>query len=145
MNKIAIALFGSRVSPRFDCAPEFKLVELDKGQTNSSHDIPAQNLNAAQRVSKLKEFNITDLICGGIDMVSAGQLDYHGVKIYSWITGEAEDALECLLQGKLQSGFMLTAGGRCCGRWRLRQNCRIGSGNNSGNTRGRGQRKGWCS
>ena len=144
MHKIAIALFGSRVSPRFDCAPRFRFVELDNGTINSSREVYTENFNAAERISKLRELGVTTLICGGIDMVSAGQLDYHGVKIYSWITGQADDALECLLQGKLQPGFMLAAGGRCCGRWRFRQGRGAGPGSGSGNSRGGGRRKGWC-
>ena len=81
MQKIAIALFGSRVSPRFDCAPRFRIVELDNGTINISREVYTENFDAGERIDKLRELGVTTLICGGIDIFSAGQLDHHGIKI----------------------------------------------------------------
>ena len=134
MMKIAIALFGTRVSPRFDCAPGFQIVAINNGKVLDSQEVSVEKWKELDRVKKLKELGVDALICGGIDMFSNQQLNHRGIKVYSWITGEAEDALNCLLQGQLQPGYMLAAGGRCCGRWRLRhgKGCQVpssGTGN----------------
>ena len=118
--KIAIALFGSRVSPRFDCAPAFRIVETNAGKILNTEDISAEKWDVWDRIKKLKELGVNALICGGIDMFSIQQLNRRDIKVYSWITGEAEDALRCLIRGQLKSGFMMASGGRCCGRWRFR-------------------------
>ena len=131
--KIAIALFGSRVSPRFDCAPRFRIVETDDGEIRDTKEIDTDKCDVIDRIKKLAESGVDTLICGGIDGFSVSQLDYHGIKIYSWITGQADDALNCLLKGQLESGFMMAPGGRCGGRWRLGCNPRRG--------RGRGERR----
>lgn len=116
---VTIALFGTRVSPRFDCASEFQVVEVQDNEIVGSQIISAKSWGNADRVNKLLELGVDVLICGGLDMVSDQQLKHHNIKAYSWITGEAADALDCLLQGKLQGGFMMAPGGRCCGRWRF--------------------------
>jgi len=129
--KIAIALFGTRVSPRFDCAPAFRVIETDDGEILNSEDISAEKWNVWDRIKKLNELSVEILICGGIDGFSAQQISGHGIRIYSWITGKAADALTCLLRGELESGFMMGPGGRCCGRWRF------GRGHGGGRARGR--------
>ena len=133
MMKIAIALFESRVSPRFDYAPAFRVVETDDGKILNTKDISAEKWNVWDRIKKLNELGVESLICGGIDGFSAQQLNLHGIRIYSWITGEADDALGCLLRGDLESGFMMGPGGQCCGRWQF--------GRGHGGGRGRGRRR----
>ena len=44
MMKIAVALFGTRVSPRFDCAAAFRVVETDNGQILDSKDVSVEKL-----------------------------------------------------------------------------------------------------
>ena len=129
MMKIAVALFGTRVSPRFDCAPEFRIVEADNGEIIAAWKISTQKLSAVQRTKKLIELGINEVICGGIDVFSAEQLHHCGIRMYSWITGQADDAVDCWLRGELKTGFMMAPGGRCCGRWRFAQRCRGGQGN----------------
>ncbi len=133
MTKIAIALFGSRVSPRFDCAPAFRVVETDDGKILNAEDISAEKWNVWDRIKKLSELGVETLICGGIDCFCAQQISRGGIRIYSWITGEADDALSCLLRGELESGFMMAPGGRCRGRWQF--------GQGHGGGRGRGRRR----
>ena len=119
MTKTAIALFGTRVSPRFDCAPAFRVVETDKRQILNSKNVSVQEWSVMERVKGLSELGVKALICGGIDGFSAQQLSLHGIRVYSWITGEAEDALAALIKGELESGLMMAPGGRCCGRWQF--------------------------
>ena len=128
--KIAIAIFGTRVSPRFDFAPGFMLVEMTNGEIVSRREIPAEGWDGFERIKELAELAVETVICGAIDQFSLRQLEVRGIKVYSWITGEAEDALSSFQKGQLKSGFMMAQGGRCCGRWRFRQ----------GRGRGRGRR-----
>jgi predicted Fe-Mo cluster-binding NifX family protein len=118
---IAIALFGSRVSPRFDYAQNFLLVEVKNGEVQNRKEISSNSWVFWERVAKLSDFGVDTLICGAIDKVSRQQLEFSGIKIYCWVTGEAEDALSCLLKDKLESGVMAGHGGCCHGHWRFRQ------------------------
>ncbi len=118
-NIVAIALFGTCVSPRFDCAPAFRIIELENGEILAAKDISTEKCNVTERIKILGKLNVNILICGGIDGFCVQQLKIHSVKIYSWITGQADDALGSLLKGQLESGFMMAPGGRCCGQWRF--------------------------
>ena len=98
---------------------ETRIVESENSEIINSKNIATENLNVADRIEMLDELSVNILICGGIDGFSAQQLNFRGVRIYSWITGEAVDALSCLFKGQLESGFMMAPGGCCNGRWRF--------------------------
>jgi predicted Fe-Mo cluster-binding NifX family protein len=102
MIKIAIPLLGKRISPRFDHAQGFLLVRAENSKIIDRQEIPTEGCTPLARVRKLSELVINTLICGGIDRTSAQQLSLNGVRIYSWLTGKAEDALRCFLKGRLE-------------------------------------------
>lgn len=118
--RVAIPLFGTRVSPRFDCAREFVVVDAVGGEAGQRQNLAAAGWTPLDRIRKLVELGVETVICGGIDRFTMQQLAFHNINLFPWITGEAEDALNCLLKGELQAGFMMGAGGRCRGRWRFR-------------------------
>jgi len=138
--KIVIPLFGNRISPRFDCAQRFLLCMVKNDEVIERHELPAEGLPALVRVGKLFKLGVDTLICGGIDRISDHQLRRHGIRIYAWVTGEAEDALNCFLSGGLEPGIMVGSGGRRCGRWRFKEEPR-GNGH-GGRGKGRGYGKG---
>ena len=117
---VAVALYETRVSPRFDCAAEFLIARTQDGRLLDRTTLSARHWTGAQRVTRLVELGVDTLICGAIDMPSQRQLSLNNIELYPWITGQAQDALQCLLNGKLCSGAMTAPGGRCCGRWRFR-------------------------
>lgn len=118
---VAIPVFGSRVAPRLDCANRFRLVTLDEGgpAATSLVDVPCGR--PAERFRLLSESGAEVLICGGIDRHSLEQAGHHGIRVIDWVTGEADDALTCFVEGRLQSRVMLAPGGGCRGRWRFRR------------------------
>ena len=118
--RIAVPLFGTRVSPRFDCAMTFLVAGVDEGEIVERSQIAAEGRTPRDRVAWLLALGVDTMICGGIDMHSAQLLDLNGITAYSWVTGEAEDALRSVAEGSLEPGMMMGPGGRCCGRWRFR-------------------------
>lgn len=146
--KIAIPLFGSRISPRFDCAQVFFFGKAVNGVVIERQKLPAEGLSTLARVGKLLEWGVDVLICSGIDRISDQQLGRHGIRIYAWVTGEVEDALNCFLSGGLEAGIMVGSGGRRCGRWKFKKapggDGQGGRGKERGHGRGRdrGARRG---
>jgi len=122
MMKIAIPLFNRRIAPRFDCAHDFLLAVAENGEVIEHEELPATRWTPLERVEKLKDLGVDIVICGGIDNVSARRLNFYRVRIYSWVTGRAEDALQSLIRGELEPGIMVGPGGRRRGRWRFRGN-----------------------
>lgn len=143
--KIAIPIFGTRVSPRFDYAREFLLSKAANGMVIEREELSSDGLTALARVRMILELGVDILICGGIDRISSQQLSFSDIRIYSWVTGESEDALNCFLRGELEPGIMLDSNGRRRGRWRFkgeppRPDGHWGRGKGRG--KGRGQGKG---
>ena len=110
--KIAIPLFDVRVSPRFDCAQHFLIVSVHNGDIVKRINVSALGWTRRERVRKLCEVGVDTLICGGIDKQSARLLNRYQVRLYTWITGTAEDALRSFLKGELQSCTMIGSGGQ---------------------------------
>jgi predicted Fe-Mo cluster-binding NifX family protein len=119
--KIAIPAFHSKVSPRFDTAQELVLLEVIDGTVINRERQPLQAYSAAGKIKKLLEEGVDTLICGGIDRLSRQQIGLNRIEVYSWVTGEINDAVSCFLRNGLNSGTILGSNGKKEGRWQFRQ------------------------
>jgi predicted Fe-Mo cluster-binding NifX family protein len=116
--KIAIPLFGSRVSPRFDCAQRILLVIVENKKVVEKKEIWVARWNPLQRITRLTELGIDTVICGGISNFSVRMLISNGMRVISWITGEVEEAIKLFLKGQLKSGVIMGPGGKIQ-QWRF--------------------------
>ncbi|MGQ9508269.1 MAG: NifB/NifX family molybdenum-iron cluster-binding protein [Thermodesulfobacteriota bacterium] len=103
--KIAIPIFGSRVSPRFDVCPEVWIVELRGGNVENEERISMESLNLQQRLNHLSSKGVDKLICGGIDHFCIDRLGERGIEVIHNVAGEAGEVLALFLKGGLRSGF----------------------------------------
>jgi predicted Fe-Mo cluster-binding NifX family protein len=118
--RVAIALFKTRISPRFDYAQEFLIAETANGEVLEKRRIAARSWTPLERIKRLTDLEIDTLISGAIDRCSAECLSAQCVNTFCCVTGEAEDALRCLLKGNLESNMMVGSNGCCCGHWQFR-------------------------
>jgi predicted Fe-Mo cluster-binding NifX family protein len=110
--KIAIPTFGARVSPRFDCAQEIAIVNVQEGGVLDRRKLAAADWTPNERIDRLLELGVDTVICGGIDRWSTVALQSAGVTIYGWLAGEVEDSLAALLNGDLDDEAAMQGGGR---------------------------------
>jgi len=110
--RVAIPIFGARISPRFDFAPSLLLLTTEKGKVKAREEVSLAPGDPRQRVEKLKEFEVETLICGGIDCHSRQMLEDNRVRVIPWVAGEVEEALQYFLNGNLRPGSTLWPG--CC-------------------------------
>ena len=111
--KIAIPTFGTRVSPRFDCAQEIAIVTVGEGRLSERLELAASDWPPHERIHRLLELGVDTVICGGIDRWTTMALQSAGVTIYGWVAGEVGDALAALLKGDLDEEAAMQGGGRC--------------------------------
>jgi len=102
--KIAIALFGNKVSPRFDFSPELWIVTENKGEVVHQEKISMKGLDIPQRMEQLALSGVKKLICGGIHDFSLEGLRNIGIDVFYNVIGEAGIALTLCLNGELQPG-----------------------------------------
>ncbi|MBW1856198.1 MAG: hypothetical protein JRJ00_16265 [Deltaproteobacteria bacterium] len=131
--KIAIPLFGTRIAPRFDCTGKFLLVAAENGNIIARQELLTEGWTSFTRTKKLKELDVDTLICNGIDCLSSRQLNFNGIRIYSSVTGEVEEALCCFLDGRLEAG---------CERWRSKEEGLHRESNQMSQGKGGGQGRG---
>ena len=115
--KIAIPVFHTKISPRFDSTQEFILLKIEQRSVIAREQLSTGGWPLAAKVKQLVNSGVDTLICGGIDRESLQHLSFNGLKVYSWVTGEVEDAITCFLDHGLESGIILGTQGTPQGRW----------------------------
>jgi predicted Fe-Mo cluster-binding NifX family protein len=115
--KVAIPIFGNRISPRFDFSPEMWIIEVERGEVVSQEKLPTANLNLPRRLEQITSNGVDKVICGGIDGFSLNQLGSKGIDVLEDVIGEAETAFDLFMRGRLRPGFCCEkrGGRRMCG------------------------------
>ena len=116
---IAIPLFGSRVSPRFDHAPDMLLITADGEKITARERFSMGGQNPLTRVNWVCQRGVDVVICGGISRFTLRYLTRRGMRVFPWVTGDIEKVIKLLLSGQLRSRLAVGPGGRCR-RWRRR-------------------------
>lgn len=101
--RLAIPLFGPRVSPRFDHAPRLLLLSVEGRRVVAREEISLFHLTPWQRVEKLKELGAQVVICGGIDQTCRQWLAASRIQVIPQVGGEAGQAVNDFLAGRLRT------------------------------------------
>jgi predicted Fe-Mo cluster-binding NifX family protein len=98
---IAIPVFGSEISPRFDCAKRILLAHIEGGQVRECQTVEMKEANPLHWAKNLTQWKVQQVICGGIDDFSLRMLNGLGIRVLPWASGDARQVLE---------KFLVTAG-----------------------------------
>jgi predicted Fe-Mo cluster-binding NifX family protein len=109
--KIAIPIFGERISPRFDFSPEMWVIEVEGGKVVGQEKFPSENLSLPQRLEQITSNGVNKVICGGIDGFSRDHLGSRGIDVVQDVIGDAEVVIDLFMKGSLRSGFCCERGG----------------------------------
>jgi predicted Fe-Mo cluster-binding NifX family protein len=112
MMKVAIPLFGSRVSPRFGCESEILIVDVEERQEINRQKLSTVGLGVPQRMSLLSSLAVDTLICGGIDIFCLRSLSAKGFRVIPGVIGEADEVLRYFLSRELRKGQSVRGGRR---------------------------------
>jgi len=117
--KLAIPVFHTKISPRFDQAQGFVLLETNHSDVVARENLATRGWPEIDKMRQLVELGVETLICGGIDRASLQYLSFNGVNVYSWVTGEVDDAVTCFLENRIKPGMILGDHGKMMGRWQF--------------------------
>jgi predicted Fe-Mo cluster-binding NifX family protein len=98
---IAIPMFGTRVSPRFDGAPSVLLVRVTNGAIHGRVTESMEHVGGWQRARLLAGHNVDVLLCGGIRQSDYFSIVNAGIEVYPGLMGEADEVLDAYLKGNL--------------------------------------------
>lgn len=95
--KIAVALFGERVSPHFSTAPELLVLVCEGGRIRCSWKAGLQGFPTRQRVVRLVSLGVDVLVCGGIERATQMELERRGIRVFPNLAGDPLKAVEPLV------------------------------------------------
>lgn len=98
---IAIPVFGTRVSPRFDGAPSILLIRVTNGAVHGRATESMEDVGGWQRTRLLAGHNVDVLLCGGIRQSDYFSIVNAGIEVYPGLMGEVDEVLDAYLKGRL--------------------------------------------
>ncbi|MBN2381809.1 hypothetical protein JXQ70_02915 [bacterium] len=144
MKRIVMPVWGSRLSPVFDTAQQFIVVDREGDQIversfrNLTDDIAASPWVLLQEVLSWQPHQI---VCGAISGPLFHQFESYRIEVYAWLTGEVDQVLRAVLTDERALVAFLMPG--CSWTDRPGQFCRQKRMRGHGRGRGfRGQRHG---
>jgi len=102
--RVAIPLYGNRVSPRFAFSERTLVADIRDGRVARQETIYTGRMSDHQRLEQLSSLGIDVFVCGAADQVflaEAGSLD---VRIVPDVAGELDEILDLLARGRLLPG-----------------------------------------
>ena len=101
--KIAVTYDHGQVYQHFGHCAQFKLYEIEEGKVVSSKIIDATGSGHSLLAGFLMMNGVDDLICGGIGGGAQMALRGFGIRIHGGVQGDADAAVDALLDGTLQA------------------------------------------
>ncbi len=91
--KVALTVWGNRISPVFDSAHTMLVVEIEDGDVLDKRYEPFDPNWPWRLAERLKELNIKVLICGAISQLPANTIEIAGIELIPFITGKVDEVL----------------------------------------------------
>jgi predicted Fe-Mo cluster-binding NifX family protein len=128
VQKIAVTIWGPRVSPVFDSARLLLIAELVDGGIAGMSSLEFDPGRPTQLVQLLRDRGIGVIICGAVSDGPADMLEAGGIKVIPFITGNVGKVLETYIRGNPEwTEFTMPgcAGNNFCCRGKIRRGCEL--------------------
>ena len=99
--KIAVTYADGMIFQHFGHTASFKLYEVENNEIKSAEVVDTNGSGHGALAGFLTAHGVDCLICGGIGGGAQTALADAGIKLYGGVSGDADDAVEALLAGKL--------------------------------------------
>lgn len=103
MIKIAMPVFGDRISNRLDCAENIQVTEIKNNKIVKQEVVKMYNDNQLEKINLLIQINPDTVICDGITEICNIKLAEKNINVIPWIQGNSKDIINKYLTGKLYS------------------------------------------
>ena len=100
--KIAVTYENGQIFQHFGHTSQFKVYEIQDNQITSSQVVDTAGSGHGALAGFLMEHGIDTLICGGIGGGAQNALTQAGIKLYGGVAGDADAAVQALLENNLQ-------------------------------------------
>jgi predicted Fe-Mo cluster-binding NifX family protein len=106
--RIAIPIWGDKISPLLDTASILLIVEVGDEGEKSRYQLLLDEANISRRSLRIRNLEIDTLICGAVSRPFFRMLLSAGIEIIPEISGHPENILQAYLNGNIfHSRFMM--------------------------------------
>lgn len=99
--KIAVTYQQGQIFQHFGHTEQFKIYTIEDGQVTDTQVADTNGSGHGALAGFLKELGADTLICGGIGGGAQAALAEAGIRLYGGVSGDADQAVNALLAGKL--------------------------------------------
>jgi predicted Fe-Mo cluster-binding NifX family protein len=114
MDRIAIPIFKSRVSPVFDTCTRLLLIDFENNRLITRKEFDLDNFSLRERLRILANNDVTVIICGGISNVFHAILSNSNIRLISGICGNVDEVIKAHIDGRLDDPCFFMPGHKVC-------------------------------
>jgi len=112
MERVAIPVFKSRVSPVLDSCHRMVVVDIEKGCEIRRQVMTLEKMSVHERIEVLARWGIRKIICAGISEVMCKFLAGKNIALVSGVAGELEKIIDAYICNRLDDACFLMPGKR---------------------------------
>jgi len=110
--RVAIPIWGDKISPVFDTATRLLVVDIDGSEKNKRVIESMEGDDIARRCAKIKALEVGTLICSAISNPFSRRISASDIRVIQGISGSAEEVLSAFINGKLYEDAFLMPGSK---------------------------------
>ena len=112
MERVAIPVFESRVSPVLDSCQRIVVVDFEKGREISRQELNLEKMSVHERIEVMVRWGIRKIICAGVSDVMCRFLAGKNIALISGIAGEIEKIINAYICNRLDDACFIMPGKR---------------------------------
>lgn len=100
--KIAVTYENGNIFQHFGHTEQFKVYDIENNHVTAQTVVSTDGSGHGALAGMLRSLEVDTLICGGVGGGARTALEQAGITLYGGVTGDADAAVQTLLDGKLQ-------------------------------------------
>ena len=116
VERITIPIYGNRISPLFDVAGRFEVIDLVNREIGERFHLDTSKDSGIVRIEKLKNHSVNTVICSAISRIYANYIIRWGINLIPGVIGSVDDVIYAYMNNNLLVDLYAMPG---C-RWRRR-------------------------
>ncbi len=110
MDRVAIPIFRSRVSPVFDSCTRVMLIDINHNLEIERSELHLDGLSLTERMAVLQKSSVETIICSGISDMFQSMLQGIKICLIIGIAGEVDQVVSAYLSKRLNDRQFLMPG-----------------------------------
>jgi len=112
MERIAVPIFQSRVSPVLDSCNNLMLVDLSEAGAVQRANVSLRKLSLGERAAAMSRQGVEKIICAGVSDLMIACIVSRGIQVISGLSGEVEQIIAAYQQNQLDRDCFRMPGGK---------------------------------